>query len=129
MKGIDKSWSDNMLEEARQAFNKKFNREPKQTKEDITWLLDYYLKKVDEKIAPDLKKHQGIINTVKTCEKLQGLMTSADYNSMALNYAIWVTMTYNYDINQLKAGVKDAKMEKFADCINAYYITTLYNYK
>ena len=81
------------------------------------------------KIAPDLKKHQGIINTVKTCDKLQSLMKTADYNSMALNYAIWVTMTYNYDINQLKAGVKDAKMEKFADCINAYYITTLYNYK
>ena len=129
MKGIDKNWSDKTLEDARQAFNNKFNREPKQTKEDISWLLDYYLKKVDAKIAPDLKKHQGIINTVKTCDKLQSLMKTADYNSMALNYAIWVTMKFNYDINQLKAGVKDAKMEKFADCINAYYITTLYNYK
>ena len=48
---------------------------------------------------------------------------------MALNYAIWVTMKFNYDVKQLKAGVKDAKMEKFADYINAYYITTLYNYK
>jgi hypothetical protein len=36
-----------------------------------------------DKIAPDLKKHQGIINTVKTCDKLQSLMKTADYNSMA----------------------------------------------
>ena len=129
MSTIDKNWNDKMLEEMRQAFNKKFNREPKQTAEDITWLIDYYLKKVDEKIAPDLKKHQGIINTVKTCQKLQDLMSGENYNSMALNYAIWVTIKYNFDVSRLKAGVKDAKMEKFAEYINAYYATTFYSYK
>ena len=129
MSGIDRNWNEKMFEEMRQAFNKKFNREPKQTKEDISWLTDYYLKKVDAKIAPDLQKYQGIINTVKTCLVVQNLMKSEGYNAMALNYAIWVTMRYNYDVSQLRAGVKDEKMEKFADCINAYYITTLYNYK
>lgn len=91
---VDKNWVKNTIEANHTEFLKCFKREPEQKPEDIKWLMDNIMNKLNRKCMNDLKPCMNKVNEMKNFIKEMNYFDEKP-NENAFNYSIWVVFIVN----------------------------------